>query len=1089
MAADKKTLLRDALKLVQSGKIDKAVETYKAIVKVDPRDPSVHNSLGDLLIKLGKKKEAIAEYLEASALYEKDGFALRSIAICLKVVNLDTEQWTVRLKLADLYALQKLPAEARPIYLQCADHLDKRGDVTGALEIFRKIANLDPENLPVRVKLAGMFEKQKRPAMAAEEYVRAAKGYLDRKEPDTAVQLYVRAFKLAPANQEARRRLADFYAQRQDWPVVAGLLETPVAKGSQETDLLVLYAEALTKVNHPADAVKVLGQAQAREPNSVPVNIGLGRALLKLGETDKGTEALNRCVGAYLSENKLDLAEALLREMAEAAPEEEKVFQRILEVAQKRGDAGSISQAYLKIAGVHEKKGLVRSAVGALEKYLEVKPQDAAVMRRLEALKAKVPAPQAETPAAAAAVPAPAATEAPKAAAAQARPAPPPPPAEEEVVEIDLEGEDLAQVAAVAEEEEFQIEVEEAAAPAPDLAPASVAEARDAISRGAPERAAAFLEEHLGANPADIGAWSALVEARRTAGKQSEVRDALLRLADLHRRAAQFEEARAAYKGALDIDPRSALAARGLAALIMEEEAAAAPAPQESPTVQEVPAVQAAAAPEVLEIPEEEEIPEVFEIAEEEAAALEIPEEEIAETLEISEEEAAGVLEIAEEEAAEALEIAEEDAAEALEIAEEDAAEAREIPEAGEIPEVLEVVEEVVPEGPEIAEPEPPALDTREEIDLAFVGETAAEPTAVAQEGGEGVLEIPLVEEAEPEEFLSEPPPPAAAAEPPAPEPEVVPAPAPEKIAIPETGTGTGELDEFLAEADFYLQQGLLDEAEFLYTKLSRLSPGNPAIAAQLLKLQKLRPAASPPAPAPPRRRPLGEADLPVLDAELDLAFGDAAAAPPPAPPAAAVPTPAAAAAETAPGPAPAAPDYSDFLTDLRAELEGGVEVAPPAPPPEEQGLNEIFQEFQRSVKEQLGDEDYETHYNLGIAYKEMGLLSEAVAEFALAEKSPDRRMNAVSMIALCLREMGRFDESAQKLRTGISLALEGSEDQKGFLYDLAGLHEQAGRAAEAKEALERLRAMDPGYRDVAARLGAPPAPAPTRKKPKVSYL
>jgi tetratricopeptide (TPR) repeat protein len=160
-------------------------------------------------------------------------------------------------------------------------------------------------------------------------------------------------------------------------------------------------------------------------------------------------------------------------------------------------------------------------------------------------------------------------------------------------------------------------------------------------------------------------------------------------------------------------------------------------------------------------------------------------------------------------------------------------------------------------------------------------------------------------------------------------------------------------------------------------------------------------------------------------------------------------------------------------------------------PSPGDEGLREIFQEFQRSVKEQLGDEDFETHYNLGIAYKEMGLMEEGIAEFTLAEKSPTRRLNAVSMIALCLREMGRFDEAALRLRTGISLAVEGSEDQKGFLYDLATLHEQAGRATDAQDALRRLLDIDPGYRDVAARVGAAPpaASSASRKKSKVSYL
>ena len=283
-----------------------------------------------------------------------------------------------------------------------------------------------------------------------------------------------------------------------------------------------------------------------------------------------------------------------------------------------------------------------------------------------------------------------------------------------------------------------------------------------------------------------------------------------------------------------------------------------------------------------------------------------------------------------------------------------------------------------------------------------------------------------------------------------------------EEPAVP-SGTGTGEFEEFLAEADFYFQQGLVDEAEFLYSKLLRLAPGHPVVTAQLSKLEGLRP----PAPAVNV-----SADIGSIDDELDAAFGGELPA------------------QSVKPPAPGADgsDFADFLVGLQQEVE-----IPPAPPSQtaEEGLNEIFQEFQRSVKEQLGDEDFETHYNLGIAYKEMGLMDEAVAEFTLAEKSPVRRLNAVSMIALCLREMGRFDEAALRLRTGISLAVEGSEDQKGFLYDLAALHEQAGRAAEAQEALRRLLAIDPGYRDVAARTGAapPPAAGPPRKKSKVSYL
>jgi len=862
MAVDKKTLLRDALKQVQAGKIVKAVETYKSIIKIDPRDASARNTLGDLLIKQGRKKEAIAEYLEVATLYENDGFGLRAIAICQKVINLDPGLIAVRIKLGDLYAKQKLSAEGRAQYMQVANFYDKKGDIANALEIFRKIANLEPDNLVVRVKLAGMFEKQKFPEKAAEEYVRAALGYADKKEMTTAVQLYVRAFKLSPANTEARWRLAVFYAQRQDWSVVVGLLETSVAKGSQDPDLLVLYAEALTRVNHPQDAVRVLEAAQEREPNLVSVNLGLGRAYFKAGEIAKGTAAINRAVSVHLAENRLEQAESLLREMAEAAPEDENIFQRILEVVQKRGEKGSISKAYLKLAEVYEKKNLVRNATGAIEKYLEINPGDPEATRHLEHLQAQTPAPKVETP------PSPPVVAAPQMPALEK---------EDSVVEINLEEDET---------------------PTPE--PTSVAEARAIIQQCAPVKASEFLEGHLGRNPGDVEAWEALVEARRQLGSSNEVRDGLLRLASLHRGEGRFEEARAAYKGALDADPRSAAAARGLADLLIEEEISI----------------------------------DLFDETDEETAIDEEP-----------------VLELEPE------------------------------PES-------EFALEPVPE------PEP------------------AQGLAVGSspvDGGEASLDAAVPEV----QSISPPAPPVAA-----------PALPIASTAPGETGAGMGELEEFLAEADFYFQQGLIEEAEFLYTKLLQLAPGHPVVTMQLRKIEEQR------------------ALSPVL-------------------------------------PEPAA--------GVKPDEEPGTTSAPSG----EEGLNEIFREFQRSVKEQLGDEDFETHYNLGIAYKEMGLMDEAVAEFTLAEKSPTRRLNAVSMIALCLREMGRFDEAALRLRTGISLAVEGSEDQKGFLYDLATLHEQAGRAADAQDALRRLQDIDPDYRDVAARVGAapPPASTPPPKKSKVSYL
>jgi tetratricopeptide (TPR) repeat protein len=96
-----------------------------------------------------------------------------------------------------------------------------------------------------------------------------------------------------------------------------------------------------------------------------------------------------------------------------------------------------------------------------------------------------------------------------------------------------------------------------------------------------------------------------------------------------------------------------------------------------------------------------------------------------------------------------------------------------------------------------------------------------------------------------------------------------------------------------------------------------------------------------------------------------------------------------------------------------RSEFLGGASGAEavPAKPAEtdlgDAGLAEMFREFKARVKEQLGEGDCETRYNLGIAYKKVGLIDEAIAEFTLAARDESRLLQCGSMLGLCFMEKG----------------------------------------------------------------------------------
>jgi tetratricopeptide (TPR) repeat protein len=130
--------------------------------------------------------------------------------------------------------------------------------------------------------------------------------------------------------------------------------------------------------------------------------------------------------------------------------------------------------------------------------------------------------------------------------------------------------------------------------------------------------------------------------------------------------------------------------------------------------------------------------------------------------------------------------------------------------------------------------------------------------------------------------------------------------------------------------------------------------------------------------------------------------------------------------------------------------------------------LADIFREFQKGVDKQLGKEDYETRYNLGIAYKEMGLVDEAIAEFQLAAKDEARLLECASMLGICFIEKGMPKLAVKWFEKGLQAPGRSEEEYQGLRYDLASALEQAGESGRALALFTELYGQDASFRDVA---------------------
>ena len=163
--------------------------------------------------------------------------------------------------------------------------------------------------------------------------------------------------------------------------------------------------------------------------------------------------------------------------------------------------------------------------------------------------------------------------------------------------------------------------------------------------------------------------------------------------------------------------------------------------------------------------------------------------------------------------------------------------------------------------------------------------------------------------------------------------------------------------------------------------------------------------------------------------------------------------------------------EFADLAAEVEREMESA--GAPLATEAEAPTVEEIVASFKQGVAENLSPEDYDTHYNLGIAYREMGLVDEAIGEFEIAVASRDYFIGCCSLLGLCFRDKGEIDTAIQWYARGLDEPGILEQEKHALLYELGEAYETAGDLESARKAFAAISVTDGGYRDVGERLAA----------------
>jgi len=139
----------------------------------------------------------------------------------------------------------------------------------------------------------------------------------------------------------------------------------------------------------------------------------------------------------------------------------------------------------------------------------------------------------------------------------------------------------------------------------------------------------------------------------------------------------------------------------------------------------------------------------------------------------------------------------------------------------------------------------------------------------------------------------------------------------------------------------------------------------------------------------------------------------------------------------------------------------------------EEKELAEIILEFKHQAKIKLGLEDYETHFQLGMAFLEQGIYDEAIEEFMISAQSSEKALESCTLIAEACRRKKDYAEAIHWLEKCVELCRSDAEKLHALEYEIASLYEKLQDRQKALSFYQKILSWNASFRDVAKRVAA----------------
>ena len=375
MAFNKAKALQEAHKFVTQGKTAKAIRQYEWIIEKDPSDLILLNVIGDLYAQENNIPEALKYFYKLADAYTREGYKVKAIAIYKKISKIDRSKVEPLLRLAELNSAQGFAREAREQYRNAFEFFERAGQKDKALEILRKLCQLDPKNSGIRLRLAQYAEQAGEKREAADAYLEAAD--LANEDGDVAAveSALSKAAELAPENPEIHLyRARQALANQKPEDVRDILVSVPELQNNVQAKRLLLDSYLVTSDLDAARGL-LLDVFQSNPLDFAPV-AGFAARCIEKEQYDVALEALAGVAPELISRRNTRPLMESLRKLWEASPERTETLEFMYELAEKTAEEATIPEVLEALGTAYIQRDQFEQAEQAYARLVAREPEN-----------------------------------------------------------------------------------------------------------------------------------------------------------------------------------------------------------------------------------------------------------------------------------------------------------------------------------------------------------------------------------------------------------------------------------------------------------------------------------------------------------------------------------------------------------------------------------------------------------------------------------------------------------------------------------------------------------------------------------------